>query len=110
LFTAGTLFKKRVDLICRIHYCSDRYIVIERINDQGKELAHVRRYKIRLLVQFRRQISQISCNYFIDVSFIVIIVKFIKSVCKQPECGAYEDTAGITLFYLPGYIQHTPAG
>lgn len=51
--------EQRMDLIRRIHDLSDGDIMIHGVDDQCDEFAHIRNYKIRLLICGRRQISQV---------------------------------------------------
>ena len=68
-----------MDLICRIEYRSDRDVMIERINDERQEFAHIRLYKVRFFVEFRRKISQVCGNDFIDISFFIIFIETFPS-------------------------------
>ena len=83
--------------------------MVQGINDKRKELAHVRRDKIRFVVQLRREIGQVRGDHFIDITLFIVFIKFIKTVREKTECGADEYPARIAFFYLSCNVQHASA-
>ena len=84
--------------------------MVQGINDQCDELTHISFYKVRFLIKFRWEICKVCCDNFTDISLIIILIEFIKSVCEQSECCTYKDTSGVTLFQLFCNIKHTFSG
>ena len=63
-----------MDLVSRIQDSADGDIVIQRINDQSKEFAHVGLYKVRLFIKSGRKIRQVGGDDLVDVALLVIVV------------------------------------
>ena len=99
-----------MNLICWADNRADRHIMVQGINDQCDELTHISFYKVRFLIKFWWEICKVCCNNFTNISLIIILIEFIKSVCEQSECCTYEDTSGVTLFQLFRNIKHTFSG
>lgn len=71
--------------------------MVKCVNDEGNEFTHISCDKIRFFKCFRRKISQVSGDDSVNVAGIVVVVKFIKSIGEETECGAYKDPSGSPL-------------
>ena len=84
--------------------------MVQRINNQSEELAHIGLYKIRFLIKNWRKVRQVGGDDLVNVAFVIIVVETVKAVCEKPESSAYKDSAGIAFLELLCHIQHTPSG
>lgn len=74
------IFQQPVNLICRNHDRADGCIMIQGVNDQGDEFAHVGSDEIRLFFRTGRKIGEIGCDHTVDIALFIIVVEFIKAV------------------------------
>ena len=77
---------------------ADRSIMIQSINNQCDVLAHITADVVWLLKKLRCLVNQVGSKEFVEVAFLVSIVKFLKPVCEETECRADINLACSFLF------------
>ena len=80
-----------------------RYIMVDTVNDCCQEFRHICFYIIRFGQKLRIPVIQIGRYNMADIAFFIIFIKFIKSVGKESEGGAYEDPLCSALLLKKSY-------
>ena len=85
LMLAHVICYAAFDSVYRIQKVADRGIMVQRINDQSNIFAHIAADVVWLLKKLRCLVNQVGSKEFVEVAFLVSIVKFIKTIGKESE-------------------------
>ena len=81
-----------LDTLVRAEDAADRTVVVQRIDQQSDIFAEVTVDVVRSAQQFRCLVDQVCCQDSVDDTFLVSLVKLIKTICKQTESSGSKDS------------------
>ena len=103
-------FQKPVDLVRRNHDRADRDIMIQGIDDESHEFAHISGHKVRLFLRAGRKVSEIGDDHAVDVALFIILIELIKAVGEKAEGRADKHPSCSPLLDLLCHVKHALAG
>lgn len=86
-----------LDLCRRINDVVDGLIVVDGIDDGGRELGHVCLNIPGLCFQLIGTVVQVCGHYIVEVALLVEFIEFLKAIGKESEGTADNDLIGMTV-------------
>ena len=110
LFSVLILFNDFVNAVHRIEQGAQRGVVIQRIDDQRKELAHVTADIIRLISELFRLIHEIRRDQQIEYAVLVCAVEFADAAGKDAESRADKNALRLLALQELSGLKHLVSG
>ena len=72
--------------------------MVHGINDQCDKFTEISNDKVRAVADTLRKIGQVCGDDPGDISFFLVLIKFLQTVGEKTECGTYDDAVSVAVF------------
>ena len=80
--------------------------MVDRIDKERYELAHINICKPRSCKEFRSSVDQVGSKYLGDDAFLICSVEMLDAFGEKTESYGTVDVSGAALLHLAGDIEH----